>query len=106
MAHETDGLAYAFIGAEPTVERVELVAMPGLFTCSRISQPDTPCAHYRFPDGQVGPLGLADEGTQGFDYAVAPRVEIDVVSTVNVVSCMGTADACRQTRYFQVPGGM
>ncbi|MEJ6389097.1 hypothetical protein [Gymnodinialimonas ulvae] len=108
MAHETDGLAYAFIGAEPTVERVELVAMPGLFTCVEFSQGsnrDVPCAHYLFPDGRTGPLGIADETRGTFDYSVAPRIEIDVISSINVASCMGTADACRQTVYFQVADG-
>jgi hypothetical protein len=109
MAHETDGLVHTFIGADPTTERVALAAMPRLFTCSRVSQgahQDEPCAYYRFPDGRTGPLGLADEAGQTFTYAVAPRIEIDVISSVNVVSCMGTAEACRQTVYFQVEDAM
>jgi hypothetical protein len=108
MAHETDGRVHAFVRAQPTVERVTLIAEPRLHSCSRISsgaQREEPCAHYRFPDGQTGPLGIADEARETFEYSVAPRLEIDVISSINFVSCMGTADACRQTRYFLVGVG-
>lgn len=108
MAHETGGRVLASIGASQTTERVTLIAEPRLHTCSRITggaQQEEPCAHYRFPDGQTGPLGIADEAGETFDYSVAPRIEIDVISSINVVSCTGVGDACRQTAYFQVEDG-